>query len=55
MAVHARGRIYEHSAGKLILYIPVAVSRDSAFPFKAGEQVMVRLDAAHQRLVVEKK
>lgn len=55
MATEATGRVYEHSAGKLIVYLPVSVSRDSAFPFRAGEQVRVRLDASHKRLLIEKK
>jgi hypothetical protein len=55
MATQALGRLYEHTAGKVILYLPVAVVRDSAFPFKVGEQVSVKLDAKLKRLVVEKR
>ncbi len=37
---------------KFFVYIPTSVAKDSAFPFKPGEEVIVRIDG--KRLVIEK-
>lgn len=52
MVLEDLGRLYEHAKGRLVLYIPAGVHQDSAFPFKVGEQVKVRIEG--KRLVVER-
>ncbi len=52
MSTEGHGSFYEHAKGRLVLYIPADVRKDSRFPFKVGERVRVRIDA--RRLVVEK-
>ncbi|AEA47515.1 hypothetical protein Arcve_1513 [Archaeoglobus veneficus SNP6] len=42
------GRTYD----KFFIYIPTNVAKDSAFPFKPGEEVVIRIDG--DRLVIEK-
>lgn len=52
MTLEGIGRFYEHVKGRIVLYIPSDVRKDSTFPFKVGESVKVRIDG--KRLVVEK-
>ena len=52
MSIEGQGRLYEHVKGRIVLYIPADVHKDSAFPFEIGEQVKVKIDG--KRLVVEK-
>jgi hypothetical protein len=42
------GRTYD----KFFVYIPTEVARDGTFPFKEGEEVIIRIDG--RRLVIEK-
>ncbi len=53
MSLEGRGRIYEYQEGKVIAYIPASVHRDSAFPFRPGQQVRVRIEPEEHRLVLE--
>jgi hypothetical protein len=41
MALSGKGRIIQPSKGKLIIYIPAKVHNDSAFPFKARQDVEI--------------
>jgi hypothetical protein len=43
MARKGFGRIYEHTKGKFVLYLPAAVVKDSAFPFRKGNRVVVEI------------
>ncbi len=52
MSTEGHGSLYEHAKGRLVLYIPADVRKDSRFPFKVGEKVRVRVDG--KRLLVEK-
>jgi hypothetical protein len=52
MSTEGYGSFYEHAKGRLVLYIPSDVRKDSQFPFRAGERVRIRIDA--RRLVVER-
>ncbi len=52
MTLEGFGRIYEHVKGRVILYIPTDVHKDSAFPFEVGEKVKVKIDG--KKLTVEK-
>jgi hypothetical protein len=44
------GKLYD----KFFIYVPTEVARDSLFPFKTNDKVMVRIDAENKRLVIEK-
>ncbi len=52
MSTEGYGSFYEHAKGRLVLYIPADVKKDSRFPFEVGERVRIRID--RERLVVEK-
>jgi len=42
------GRTYD----KFFVYIPTEVARDGTFPFREGEEVIIRIE--EERLVIEK-
>ena len=50
--LEAESRIFEHVKGRIMLYIPTDIWKDSQFPFKIGERVKLRIEG--KRLVVEK-
>lgn len=52
MSTEGFGSLYEHAKGRLVLYIPADVRKDSRFPFKVGERVHIRI--AGKSLLVEK-
>lgn len=52
MSTEGYGSFYEHAKGRLVLYIPSDLRKDSRFPFRAGERVRIRIDG--RRLVAEK-
>ena len=52
MAIDGHGSFYEHAKGRLVLYIPADVRKDSRFPFRAGDRVRIRIE--RKRLIVEK-
>lgn len=52
MSTEGHGSFYEHAKGRLVLYIPADVRKDSRFPFKAGDKVRIRIEG--KRLLVEK-
>lgn len=51
MPLEGTGTFYEHTEGKIVLYVPVAVARDSQFPFEVGDHATIRIDG--ERLIVE--
>ncbi len=53
MALEGMGRVYEYQKGKLIVYLPARVHGDSAFPFRPGQRVRVRIDTQRGRLLIE--
>lgn len=55
MVLEGLGRFWEHTKGKLILYIPADVYKDSQFPFKPREQVKVTIDPNKNRMIIEKR
>ena len=55
MVLEGLGRFWEHTKGKLILYIPADIYKDSQFPFKPKQQVRVRIDPDKDRIIIEKK
>lgn len=46
----SKGKKYD----KYFVYIPSEVARDSAFPFKHGDDVVVKIDPEKKRLLIEK-
>jgi len=52
MSLEGSGKFYEHVRGRIVLYIPSSVHKDSAFPFHVGEKVKVKIE--NKRLIVEK-
>ncbi len=42
----------EPAAGRIMIYVPADVHRDSAFPFRAGDDVLVTIRDG--KLVIEK-
>ncbi len=55
MTLDGLGRFWEHTKGKLILYIPADIYKDSQFPFKPKDQVKITIDSHNKRLIVEKR
>ena len=52
MSTEGYGSFYEHAKGRLVLYIPSDVRKDSRFPFRIGERVRIRI--VGKQLVVER-
>ncbi len=55
MTLEGLGRFWEHTKGKMILYIPSGLYKDSQFPFKPKDQVKIRIDTKAKRMIVELK
>jgi hypothetical protein len=51
MALQKVTKIYQ-TRGRLYIYIPSDVAKDSQFPFEAGDKIKVRIDKG--KLVIEK-
>ena len=53
----AKGKIWKASSNKEghVVYISTDITKDSAYPFKAREEVIVVLDPKTQQLIVSKK
>jgi len=55
MVLEATTRITGDMKGRrLRIYIPVDITIDSAFPFKTGDTVKIRIDHNNKRLVIER-
>lgn len=54
MALEGSGRLLKVEASRTLIYVSQKVASDSAFPFKAGEPLHVRIDPDGRRLVIEK-
>ncbi|MCZ7382344.1 MAG: hypothetical protein WA102_08690 [Candidatus Methanoperedens sp.] len=46
----SKGKLYD----KYFVYIPSEVARDSNFPFKSGDEVIVRIDTENKCLIIKK-
>jgi len=44
----------KHVYDKFFVYVPTEIARDGLFPFKAGDQVVVKVDPKLKRVIVEK-
>lgn len=57
MVLVKKGRLFRRKDGKYLLYIPLDLAQDSAFPFKIDEttnslKVMVTIDKAQKLLFI---
>jgi hypothetical protein len=52
MSIEGQGKICEYMKGRVFIYIPADVRKDSTFPFKIGDRVKIRIES--QKLIVEK-
>ena len=52
MTLTGKGSIYQHVKGRIVIYIPADIHKDSQFPFEIGDKVDITIDK--QRLIVEK-
>ena len=52
MALEGTGKIHEQVKGRIMIYIPTNVHKDSQFPFKPRDNVKVRIDG--EKLIVER-
>ena len=39
---------------KFFIYVPVGVAKDSHFPFKEGEEALIRIELNENRLIISK-
>jgi len=46
----SKGKHYD----AVFVYIPTDVAKDSAFPFKYDDEVVIRIDQKDKRLIIEK-
>jgi len=44
MSLEGKSKFYEHARGRVVLYVPADVHKDSQFPFKVGEPVIVKIE-----------
>ena len=52
VVLQGKGKVHEPIKGRLRIYIPSDVHKDSAFPFKPKEDVTIRIEG--KRLIIEK-
>lgn len=52
MVLEGVGKVNEQVKGRIMIYIPAAVHKDSQFPFKPKDNVKVRIDG--KQLIIEK-
>jgi hypothetical protein len=43
-------RVYD----KFFVYVPTEIARDGLFPFKAGDEIVVRVDPKLRRVIIER-
>ena len=52
LVLKGKGRIHEPVKGRIMIYVPADVHKDSAFPFKPKD--VVRIEIVDGKLVVSK-
>lgn len=50
--LRGKGRVQEPAKGRIMIYVPADVHKDSAFPFRPGDDVWVTIKEA--KLVIER-
>ena len=53
MALEGKGRFLKSEASRNLIYVPADLAKDSAFPFKPGQELRVKIDKQRGRLIVE--
>lgn len=53
MTLEAHGRLLHPESSRTLIYVSQKVASDSAFPFEAGDELVVRIDKENERLIVE--
>ena len=43
MALRGKGKVHEPVKGRIMIYVPADVHKDSAFPFQPGDDVSVAI------------
>lgn len=54
MALDGPGRFVSYEKSRTLIYISKKIADASAFPFEAGDQLVVHIDADDGRLIIEK-
>jgi hypothetical protein len=54
MALEGSARFVSYEKSRTLVYISKKVVDDSAFPFRPGEELVVRIDPKGQRLIIER-
>ena len=52
MVLQGKGKIHEPAKGRIMIYIPADVHKDSAFPFKPKDEVNIKIKG--DKLIIEK-
>ena len=52
MVLTGIGKIHEPTKGRIMIYVPADVHKDSTFPFEPKDNVKIRIDGV--KLIVEK-
>jgi len=52
MVLQGKGKIHEPVKGRIMIYIPADVHKDSAFPFEPKEEVNIKIEG--KKLIIEK-
>ena len=53
MALEGKGRFLKSESSRSLIYVSQKVAQDSAFPFKPGQELVIRIDERRGRLIVE--
>lgn len=53
MALKGTGKIHEQVKGRIMIYIPSIIHRDSQFPFEPKENVKITIEG--KKLIIEKE
>lgn len=53
MVLEGHGRLQQSEASRTLIYVSQKVASDSAFPFEAGQKLVVRIDQQRGRLIIE--
>lgn len=54
MVLEARGSLQEPQKAKTFILVPQPVRKDSRFPFRRGDKLIVRIEPEENRLVILK-
>jgi hypothetical protein len=53
--INRRTRMANNKAyNRFFIYVPTDLAGDSAFPFKEGDEIIIKIDSKKRRLIIEK-